>query len=342
MLSVPTVPATGQTRIQFPANAPLVEAVPGSANIGPHSPVTLEGIGPPPANWDPYAPAGPRSSTLLEQDPNLPFDGYSDMRQRLIKEIRFEYLWMPGKGAKEFGINELELSTTVTFPFLYNADTPLLVTPGFAVNYWQGPPTASFAPPLPPRVYDAYLDAAWNPQIVPDRLSAELSFRIGVYSDLKRVTNESIRYMGQGFFVLALSPSFDVKAGVMYLDRNRIKLLPSGGVIWRPGPRVRFDILFPNPKLAWQLTVWGNTEWWGYVSGDYGGDAWTITLPGNAVQSIDYNDIRCAMGVEFNHMDGTRTGFFEVGLAFERELYRTVANSLGLHTTVFLRGGVAF
>ena len=336
VLSVLAVPATGQTRIQFPTDAPLVESVPGSSNIGPHSPVTLEGIGPAPANWDPYGTAGPRSSTLLEQDPYLPFDSYSDMRQRLIKEIRFEYLWMPGNGANEFGINDLELSTTVTFPFLYNQDTPLLVTPGFAINYWQGP----VGVPLPPRVYDAYLDAAWNPQIVPNRLSAELNFRIGVYSDFQRVTNESIRYMGQGFFLLALSPSFDVKAGVMYLDRNHVKLLPSGGLIWKPGPRVRFDVLFPNPKLAWQFTTWGNTEWWGYLAGDYGGDAWTVDLAG--VQSLDYNDIRFALGVEFDHMDGLRTGFFEVGLAFERELYNSAADPYGLNNTVFLRGGVAF
>ena len=338
MLSVLAAVATGQPRVQFPGDVPLIEQVPGPSNIGPYSPVTLEGgIAPPPATWDPYGTAGPQPSTLLEQDPYLPFDGYDDLRQRLIKEIRFEYLWMPGKGPNEFGIDKLELSTTVSFPFLYQA-APLLVTPGFAVNYWRGPAGV----PLPPRVYDAYLDAAWNPQIIPTHLSAELNFRIGIYSDFKEVTSDSIRYMGQGFFVLALSRSFDVKAGVMYLDRNRIKMLPSGGVIWKPSQTVRFDILFPNPKFAWQLSVWGNTVWWGYLSADYGGDAWTVTLPGLGTPSLDYNDIRCAMGVEFNHMGGTRTGFFEVGIAFERELYRTAVDPLDLHSTAFVRGGIAF
>jgi len=319
---------------------PLPGSLPGSSSIGPHSPVTLEGgIGPAPPNWDPYGTAGAGPSPVLQQDPYLPFDNYTDMRQKLIKEIRFEYLWMPGKGAKEFGIDDLELSTTVSFPFLYNPDSPLLITPGFAVNYWRGPAGV----PLPPRVYDAYLDAAWNPQIVPDRLSAELNFRIGVYSDFERVTNDSIRYMGQGLFVLALSPSYEIKAGVMYLDRNRVKLLPSGGLIWKsPSKTVRLDILFPNPKLAWRLSSWGNNELWGYLSGDYGGDAWTITLPGNAAQSLDYNDIRVAVGVEFNHMNGLRTGFFEVGVAFERELYKLAGDSYGLNSAVFLRGGIAF
>ena len=335
----------GQPRIQFPAEVPTGPS-PGPSTIGPHSPALLEGtIGPAPPNFDPYGAPGPQHSPMLQQDPYLPFNSYGDMRQKLIKQIRFEYLWMPGKGAKEFGINDLELSTTVAFPFLYNPDTPLLVTPGFAVNYWRGPATADPARALPPRVYDAYLDAAWNPQIVPGRLSAELDVRLGIYSDFQRVTNDSIRYMGQGFLVLALSPSFDVKAGVMYLDRNHVKLLPSGGVIWKPSPRVRFDVLFPNPKLAWQFTTWGNTEWWGYLAGDYGGDAWTVTFEppgGDVVRSLDYNDIRFALGAEFDHMNGLRTGFFEVGLAFERELYKIAGDSYGLHSTVFMRGGVAF
>ena len=176
----------------------------------------------------------------------------------------------------------MELSVTFAFPMFYNSQTPLLVTPGFAVHYWEGPlsvqPLAPTDPPpadLPPRTYDAYLDAAWNPQITA-WFGGELDFRIGVYSDFYRVASDSIRFTGKGMAVLTFSPSVKVKAGVWYLDRNVVKILPAGGICWTPNPDVYFNILFPNPKIGKRLTTWGNTDWWIYASGDYGGGKWAI------------------------------------------------------------------
>ena len=317
---------------------------------------TLDGtIQPPPANWDPYATSGSTPPTLLQQDPYIQFGpprGTFATMTRLLQEIRLDYLWMPGNGVGEFGINDVELSATFGFPLFNNPQTPLLVTPGFAMHYWSGPKDNNPVPPtadLPPYVFDAYLDGAWNPQVT-SWLSGELSLRIGVYSDFQRVTNESIRYIGNGFMVLSFTPSFKVKAGVMYLDRNRIKILPSGGVIWTPGGPggdVRFEILFPNPKLARRLANYGNTQWWAYVSGDYGGGAWTVKRVGGVMDGVldsaDYNDIRVALGVEFLRQGGL-SGLFEVGLAFDREIYyrSRMPPSYRPNPTVLLRGGLAY
>ena len=61
-------------------------------------------------------------------------------------------------------------------------DTPLLITPGFAANWLQGPDGGPPpGPELPPRVYDAYLDFAWYPR-VNQWLGGELGFRTGVWS----------------------------------------------------------------------------------------------------------------------------------------------------------------
>ena len=57
------------------------------------------------------------------------------------------------------------MAATFGVPIFYNPNTPLLITPGFAFNWLEGPigPDAD----LPPRVYDAYLDAAWYPRFTP-------------------------------------------------------------------------------------------------------------------------------------------------------------------------------
>jgi hypothetical protein len=272
---------------------------------------------------------------------------------KVIQNVKLDYHWFAGNGDHELGINDVELSVTAAVPFFFNAETPLLVTPGFAVHYWSGPisdPASPNPADLPPRTYDAYLDTAWNPQVLP-WLGAELSFRIGAYSDFnKKVTTDTLRFLGNGFGVITLSPNFRIKAGVMYLDRNKIKLLPSGGIVWTPNPDVYFNILFPNPKIARRLINYGTTEWWIYAAGDYGGGAWQITradLPfspvANSYDNFDYNDIRVSVGLEFKTYRNF-TGLFEVGGAFSRELiYRSQSPpAFYPNNTVFLRGGLAY
>ena len=313
----------------------------------------------PPAAWDPYATPCPSStpSPLLPQDPYFQYGQPAVPAMAMTKavqEVRLDYHWFAGHGVGELGINDVEINAKFAIPFLYNSETPLLITPGFAVHYWEGPVSVIPGPPppadLPARTYDAYLDAAWNPQLLP-WLGAELSFRAGLYDDFQRkVTTDTIRLTGTGFGVVSLSPNVKVKAGVMYLDRNYIKLLPSGGIVWTPNPDVYFNILFPNPKVARRLLNYGNIEWWGYFSGDYGGGAWHITRASTAAPAIagnyddfDYNDIRIAAGLEFKTYRNF-SGLFEVGGAFSRELrYRSLLPATYYPTnTVFLRGGLAY
>jgi hypothetical protein len=292
---------------------------------------------PPPATWDPYATPGNTPSALLPNDPYFQSSPAISMgaMQKFIQHINLTYDWFAGNPSptnKELGINDVDLNVTFAFPLFRSIQTPLLVTPGFAVHYWSGPVSLPSKKPdhippadLPPRTYDAYLDFAWNPQIS-DNVGAELNFRTGIYSDFDRVTSDSIRFMGKGMMVFKLWPHASVKAGVWYLDRVQVKILPAGGIVWTPNEDIYFDILFPNPKVAKRLTIWGNTQWWLYAAGDYGGGTWTIkrnsgfnpAIDGTYTQ-FDYNDIRIAAGLEFKTLRQME-GHFEVGLACSRQL----------------------
>jgi hypothetical protein len=338
-----------------PPTAPPLLPPPG----GTAAPAITGAGAQPPAAWDPYATPCPNAtpSPLLSQDPYFQYGQPAAPAMAMTKalqELRLDYHWFAGHGVKELGINDAEISAKFAIPFLYNSETPLLITPGFAVHYWEGPVSVIPGPPppadLPARTYDAYLDAAWKPQILP-WLGGELSARIGLYDDFRRkVTTDTFRFTGTGLGVVSVSPNVKVKAGVMYLDRNFIKLLPSGGIVWTPNQDVYFNILFPNPKIAKRLINSGNTEWWGYVSGDYGGGAWHITRDSAAAPAIagnyddfDYNDIRVAVGLEFKTYRNF-SGLFEVGGAFSRELrYRSdLPKTYFPSNTVFLRGGLAY
>ncbi len=55
--------------------------------------------------------------------------------------------------------------------------------------------------------------------------------------------------MGTGLGVIRLSPTTSLKLGVTYLDRNNIKILPAGGILWKPTPN-SLGHLFPCTEVV--------------------------------------------------------------------------------------------
>ena len=350
--SVPPVGPSGAGAVQPPA---------GATTFGPAPTATLNGTVQTPGTWDPYAPPNPGPSPLLQQDPYLQSGQFGEFpgqmfttMQRFRQSTVIDYHWFAGSPKNnnhQLGINDVELTTTFALPF-YNPQTPLLITPGFAFHFWSGPESIDNEDhggpaDLPPETYDAFLDTAWNPQITPE-LGAELDFLIGVFSDFHKMDSKAIRVKGKGLAVLTLSPAFKIKAGVWYLDRVRVKMLPAGGIVWQPNPDTRFDILFPNPRFTQKLGMTGgSTEWWWYLSGEYGGGVWQIQRTHNfnagLLDLVDYNDMRVALGLEFKRL-GSLTGWFESGFAFERELRYRYQHPIVYYpqSTFFLRAGMAF
>ena len=263
---------------------------------------------------------------------------------KFLREVRAEYTWMAGNAYSEFGFNQIDLAASFALPVTYDPQHPLLVTPGFTTYFLTSPDTAAGGPA---ELYDAYLDGQWNPQFAP-WLGAELGVRVGVYSDFENVVGDSIRITGRGEAVFNFSPAFQVKAGILYLDRDLIKMLPAGGIVWTPNSDVRFDLLFPDPKISHRLWGTGTVDWWIYARGEYGGDDWTMSghwtpngFLSGPIQRVDYNDIRVALGVEFTRYGGMK-GNLEVGGAFDRQIYTTAGITDSPGSVVFLRGGLAF
>jgi hypothetical protein len=260
---------------------------------------------------------------------------------------------MGGDGPREVGVDQTEIATTVNFPNFLWSNYPVHISPGFAVDWWEGPdvpqgtfPTDDVVLPfdggfgLPAQVYAAYISAAWQPLITP-QFSADLETTVGVYTDFDGFTSDSVRITGTGLGVLTLTPTVTLKLGVTYLDRVDIKLLPAGGVVWTPNPQTRWDIYFPRPKLARYLTTIGNTDIWFYLNGEYGGGSWTIGEE-PVDRRVDMNDIRVGGGLEWTHQFGLH-GFVEAAYVFDRELvFATGELHYPLEDTLMVRGGLVY
>ncbi|MBI2826881.1 MAG: hypothetical protein HYX69_19575 [Planctomycetia bacterium] len=334
--------AFGQPRVQFPSMVPEgspYTAAPSAPSIAPPPGPTYT---PPPAGWDPYGAAGtpPPAAPAYGAPPQAPETLYGKAT-RFLQEIDLDSAYLAGNNTgNNLGINDEDISATFAIPVFRN---PFLVTPGFAVHLWDGPNSNNFAgsPDMPPRTYDAFLDATWKPQITP-RLSADLAFRAGIYTDFDFVSSRSVRFPSRGLGLFAINPNLQLVAGVVYFDRLSVRILPAGGVIWMPTPDTRWEVLFPRPKLSQRITTIRNSNLWGYVSGEYGGNTWTIRRADGSGDVVDYNDLRLILGTEAIGYNGTR-GYIEVGYVFNRRiLYRSGIPTPHFHDTVMVRAGIAF
>ena len=300
-----------------------------------------------PAPYSPYdaTPYSPTPQALYPegiQAPQLyPQNGYSfSQATRFLQEVRLRDTQLLGLGGQPLAVNDLDTSATFAVPVL-RTSAPFLFTPGFGMHWFAGPLTGppDFAD-LPPRTYDAYLDTAWHPQVTP-WFGANLGVRVGAYTDFNTFNTHSIRIMGRGLGVLTLTPTLQIAAGIVYIDRVLIKLLPAGGIIWTPNPDARYEFLFPNPKLSRRWTTIGNTDVWVYATGEYGGGSWTIQRIGMTDQA-DYNDIRVGGGIEGFGYRGMHA-FFESAFVFNRQIiYRSGTPNFNPSNTVELRGGLSY
>ena len=259
---------------------------------------------------------------------------------KFLQEMRLRWTWLSPMGSNSLGINDVDTSASFAVPF-FKTTSPLVITPGFSIHFWDGPVTVApdFAD-LPASTYDAYLDTAWYPVFNP-WLSAQIGVRVGAYTDFNTFNTNSIRIMGRGFGVVNLTPTLQVAAGVVYIDRLLIKLFPAGGLIWTPNPDAKYEFLFPIPRLSRRLTTLGNTDLWMYAFGEYGGGSWTAQRIG-MIDQFDYNDIRFGGGLESFGYRGLH-GLFEVAYAFNRQiLYRSGTPNFYPSDTIMLRAGLEY
>jgi hypothetical protein len=113
-------------------------------------------------------------------------------------------------------------------------------------------------------------------------------------------------------------------------------------VYYRPTPDWDMYLVFPNPKVRKFLTAIGNTKWYGYAAGEYGGGSWTVERQ-TTDDRIDYNDIRVIGGLEWETQTHIR-GHVEAGFVFNREVVFVSGDpgSFKPNDTLMLRTGVSF
>ncbi len=273
-----------------------------------------------------------------------PVDGPLDPR-KLIEKWRVDVLWMKGgSSSKKLGMTRLDLNLTFNWVGCLSPENALQITPGFTFNWWKMNDRNPL--PFPERTYDAYVALDWDPRLAQDgAISADLGLTMGVFSDFKKVDGHSFRLMGHAYGVFAVSSKLDIKLGAEYLNRVNSKVLPAGGVVWRSDDDSWVvEAVFPTPKVKKKCNlIDSRSALWFYARGEYAGDTWTIKsqMPGMRDDVVSYNDIRLAVGVEFEFIQNVK-GYIEMGGAFDRKLEYKRLGGISAADSFFLQGGLQF
>ena len=262
-------------------------------------------------------------------------------RSGIFQKLQFSGTWIPAIEDGDLGFSDLDTWVVLGLPFP-RRDTPLLIIPGFAVHYLDGP--VAPAPDLPPRIYDAWIEWRHLRQFN-EAWAMDASVTTGYYSDFVADSGDAFRITGRGVGVYTWSPITKVVLGAGYFNRAAARVLPVGGLIITPDASTRYELIFPSPRVAWRLdwlSVPGVDERWFYVAGEFGGGVWAVERAGGASDKIDSTDIRVIVGVE-QDLPGSLTSRFEVGYVFAREIeFSSATANYEPEDSLLLRMGVKY
>jgi len=260
-------------------------------------------------------------------------------RPGVFQKAIFTGSWLASGGGRGYGISDLELKTVLALP-CPTRESPLVITPGFAVHYLDGPAGVD----LPPRLYDAYTQFRWLHRPVP-RLGIDLAVTPGVFSDFRHSSDQMLRITGHGVAAWEWTERLKVLLGVGYFDRLDVNVLPVGGIIWTPNEEVTFELLFPRPRIArriyWAGAYGQHVQDWLYMAAEFGGATWAIARS-SSTDLVNYRDFRILLGVERKVIGGLGARL-EVGYVLGRKIqYAGATPEFEPTDTVMLRGGLTY
>jgi hypothetical protein len=262
-------------------------------------------------------------------------------RNGVFQKVELTGTYLPRFEEDALGMSDLQLDVVFGLPFI-TRETPLLVTPFYAVHFIDGPDT----PDVPARLHDAAITLQhFRP--LNDRWMVMLDLTLGQFADdVSFDSGDAFRVTGGGAGVYRPNDAWKWVLGATYVDRANTRVLPVAGFIYTPNDDAEYRLVFPAPKLSWRLPwsdVPGLDERWLYVGGEFGGGAWAVERASGEPDEFDITDWRVFIGLERKIVGGLSRRI-ELGYVFSRTLeYESdPENEVSLDDTLMLRAGLTY
>ena len=198
---------------------------------------------------------------------------------------------------------------------------------GLGAKFLSGPQRTD----MPPRVFDISLGVQHR-KVVGD-FAYDISFAILAATDFEGSCRDGIRFPAHAVGYIALTPEIELVFGVDYLDREDVHVLPVGGLLLRPDPDIRIELVFPRPRVELQLTH----DYRLYFRGALGGGTWAVERDSLEDDLASLYELEMAVGVASKNSDGD-WGASEIVYLFDRKLeYESGLGDYDIGPTLMLR-----
>ena len=272
----------------------------------------------------------------LQSSPDLDFKSLLKPRFSLQAE------WEPE--ADELGIASYDLTATIpTYPFF--GPPPPLLSGGAGLTMLYAP--ARYR--LPDDLFDFTLGGAWI-RPINERWTLRWMLQGALASDLKNTTSQAWQIRGGGFAMYTPREELQWAFGVLVTGRENIPVLPAAGLIWESSPKVRWNLMLPNPRLMFLITERDQKQDWLYLGGGFAGGTWAYQDISGADDRLTYSEWRITLGWE--HSQKRPPGIFrppgtstvaELGYDLGREFeFDSARPELSVGDTLLLRTGINF
>ncbi|HMO14157.1 MAG TPA: hypothetical protein PKD64_07465 [Pirellulaceae bacterium] len=215
----------------------------------------------------------------------------------------------------------------------------VLISPTFEIDMFSGPAGLD----VPNTVYATYLDIAWRHKFN-SQWSSILGVRPGVFSDFESSFGSGYRTaLLAALMWEVFTETLTLVGGAVYLDRNDFDILPAVGIIWVPASDLRFDLVFPKPKISKRIQHRPFvSEDWIYAAFAIGGNTYEVQRSPSIADELTLRDFRLALGIE-RIRDGGTGWFIEAGWVTGRRLsYEAAPAVLNFNDTFMVEMGLSF
>ncbi len=239
--------------------------------------------------------------------------------------------WIQGQG-DSLGFTEFERQLLFTNPLI----APFRIIPGFTTRYVSGPDSVD----LPGNLTELSVEVAATYQL-PEDWVLDVGIRPSLNGDFKFVNNDTFRLPGHAVASRAISPTTQAALGFVYLAREDISILPVAGLIWQPNPDVKWELVFPKPRVAVRVGGLSDNGWL-YLRSELGGNSWSIERANGHRDVATYRDVRLILGYEAILPRGFAAQL-ESGWVFSRKLmYASDFSDFTPRDTFMIRASLSF
>lgn len=231
------------------------------------------------------------------------------------------------------GITSLDVRGSIEFPNFQ----ALWFVPRVAAHWLDGPTATD----MPPRLYDVSFESV-GALPIGKRWIVQAAIAPSFFTDGTNTTGKAFRLPGRVLAFWKYSESLTIVGGILYLDRDDVKAIPSAGVLWNPNEDWKFELAAPRPRIAWRFSHDDDSARWGYLVGEFGGGTWAIQRASGLNDVATLSDYRLMAGYERKWTSG-RSWLIEAGYVFSRTLeYTSKLGDADLPSTCLVRLGLTF